>query len=376
MRVLVAPDSFGDTLTAVQAADAVARGWSRARPADEVVCAPLSDGGPGFVDVLSERAGTAVTTTVRGPLGDPTDARWLLDDADGTATAYIECAAACGLHLVGTPDPRTALAASTWGVGELVAAALASGARRIVVGLGGSSSTDGGAGMVAALAGHPSPAADEDPAAVSGADPADLVRAARERLAGVEVVVASDVESPLLGASGAAVVFGPQKGADEATVRLLDDRLAAWDRSLSAATGRSWAAEAGAGAAGGLGAGLLALGGRRVSGAEVVADAIGLDGLVAGADLLITGEGRVDEQTLRGKVAAAVARMAVLHDVPTIVVAGQVRLDAAALREAGIVAAHAVVDIATSVEHAMAQAGPLVTELTAGVAASWRHPTR
>lgn len=373
MRVLVAPDSFGDTLTAVQAADAVALGWSRARPDDEVVCAPQSDGGPGFVDVLATRTGRVVVTTVRGPLGSPVDARWLLDESGPTPTAYIECAQACGLHLVGTPTPHTAVTASTWGVGELVAAALAARARRVVVGLGGSSSTDGGAGMVAALAGNPSPAADEDPAGASDdADRQRWIGVARDLLADVEVVVASDVESPLLGANGAAAVFGPQKGADAATVDTLEDRLREWDDALTRATGRSWRDEPGAGAAGGLGVGLLALGGRRVSGAQVVAEAVGLADLVARADVVVTGEGRVDTQTLTGKVVAAVARLAAEHGVPTAVVAGQVQLDQASLDAAGIVTARAIVDVAESVQHAMDQAGPLLADLVEPMARDWR----
>ncbi|WP_299576891.1 glycerate kinase [uncultured Williamsia sp.] len=372
MRVLVAPDSFGDTLTAVEAADAVARGWLRARPDDEVVCAPQSDGGPGFVDVLATRTGRVVVTTVRGPLGSPVDARWLLDESGPTPIAYVECAQACGLHLVGTPTPHTAVTASTWGVGELVAAALAAGAGRVVVGLGGSSSTDGGAGMVAALAGHPPPAADEDPAGASDdADRQRWIALARDLLADVEVVVASDVESPLLGPSGAAAVFGPQKGADPATVDTLEGRLREWDDALTRATGRSWRDEPGAGAAGGLGVGLLALGGRRVSGARVVADAIGLEGLVSRADVVITGEGRVDTQTLTGKVVAAVARLAADRQVPTAVVAGQVQLDAASLDAAGIVTARAVVDIAESLQHAMDQAGPLLADLVEPMARDW-----
>ena len=373
MRVLVAPDSFGDTLTAVQAADAVARGWSRARPGDEVVCAPQSDGGPGFVDVLATRTGRVVVTTVRGPLGSPVDARWLLDESGPTSTAYIECAQACGLHLVGTPTPQTAVAASTWGVGELVAAARAARARRIVVGLGGSSSTDGGAGMVAALAGHPPPAAEEDPAAAcDDVDRQRWITVARDLLADVEVVVASDVESPLLGPSGAAAVFGPQKGADPTTVDVLEDRLRGWDDALTRATGRTRRDQPGAGAAGGLGVGLLALGGRRVSGAQVVADAVGLPDLVSRADVVITGEGRVDTQTLTGKVVAAVARLAAEAGVPTVVVAGQVQLDRASLDAAGIVSAHAVVDVAESVRHAMDQAGPLLADLVEGMARDWR----
>ncbi len=357
MRALIAPDSFGDTLTAVQAADAIAGGWARARPDDEVVCAPLSDGGPGFVDVLAARFGRVVTTTVQGPLGQPVDARWLIDDRDGVITAYVECAQACGLHQIGERTPPTALAASTHGVGELVAAAAGAGASTIIVGLGGSGSSDGGAGLIAALAGGAS------------VDP----RAARDRLVGVALIAASDVDNPLLGPSGAAAVFGPQKGADALMVATLESRMSVQNVTLSALAGRDVAAEAGAGAAGGLGAALLALGARRVSGAAVIAEAIGLDELMAGASLLITGEGKFDQQTLQGKVVSAVATTAARENVPTVVLAGQVLLSAGELAEARISEAHAIVDVADSVTHAMDDAGPLLSRLAEQTARSWRR---
>ncbi|MBJ7289544.1 glycerate kinase [Williamsia sp.] len=357
MRALIAPDSFGDTLTAVQAADAIATGWSRARPDDQLVCAPLSDGGPGFVDVLAARFGRLITTTVPGPLGDPVDAQWLIDDTGDTVTAYIECAQACGLHLVGSRSPSAAFAASTRGVGDLVSAAAAAGAQRIVVGLGGSASTDGGSGLIAALAG-PAPS-----------DP----RTAADRLAGMDLVAASDVDNPMLGPKGAAAVFGPQKGADPAMVAALEDRLAAWNATLTALAGCDIAEEPGAGAAGGLGAALIALGARRVSGATVIATAIGLDELVADADLLITGEGKFDHQTLQGKVVSAVATAAARRDLPTVVFAGQVVLTGAELASAGIAQAHAIVDIAESTQHAMDDAGPLLTRLAEQAGLAWRR---
>ncbi|GAA1462190.1 glycerate kinase family protein [Williamsia maris] len=357
MRALIAPDSFGDTLTAVQAADAIATGWARARPDDDLVCAPLSDGGPGFVDVLAARFGRVISTTVPGPLGDPVDARWLIDDTDDTITAYIECAQACGLHQVGTRSPRTAFTASTRGVGDLIAAALAAGATTIVVGLGGSASTDGGAGLIAALAGPGSP------------DP----RAAADRLDGIDLIAASDVDNPLLGPAGAAAVFGPQKGADPDMVATLEDRMVAWNETLISLAGHDVADESGAGAAGGLGAALIALGARRVSGAAVIAAAIGLDDLVAAADLLITGEGKFDRQTLQGKVVSAVAASASAGDLPTVVFAGQVVLTHAELVGAGIAQAHAIVDIAESVQHAMDDAGPLLARLAEQAGLAWRR---
>ena len=204
MRVLIAPDCYGDSLSAVAATEAIAAGWRQARPDDELTRAPQSDGGPGFVDVLASRLGRSETLRVCGPLDAEVDAHWVFDSA-GPPTAYLESAQACGLALLdGPPTPRTALAAQTTGVGQLIAAALARGATRIVVGLGGSASTDGGRGMVEALGGP---------------------RSAQGRLAGVELIAATDVEHPLLGPMGAARVFGPQKGADDRTVAVLERRL-------------------------------------------------------------------------------------------------------------------------------------------------------
>ena len=218
MTVLVAPDSFGDTLTAVAAADCIAAGWLSARSDDTVLLAPQSDGGPGFVDVLASRLGIVHTTRVSGPLGAAVEARWLLDTGTDGATAYLECAQCCGLHqLGGAPTPRTALAADSSGLGQLIVAALAAGASRLVVGLGGSSTSDGGAGLIGALGGPD---------------------AARELLSEVEIVVASDVENPLLGPLGAASVFGPQKGADHGTVAAIEERMRQWAQVLTALAGR------------------------------------------------------------------------------------------------------------------------------------------
>ena len=353
LRILIAPDSFGDTMSAVVASVAISRGWAAARPDDTLVLAPQSDGGPGFVDVLASRFGEIVAEDVHGPLGAGVTAHWLFDDA--SSTAYVECAQACGLHqLGGRPTPRTAVAATTHGVGELVAAALARGARHLVVGLGGSATTDGGAGLVDALGG-----------------PAR----ARERLAGVEIVVASDVENPLLGSLGAAAVFGPQKGADPETVELLEKRLTEWSVTLNELAGHDVTADAGAGAAGGLGAALLALGGSRVSGATVVADATDLTADVAAADLVITGEGRFDSQTLRGKVVSALHNAASTSGASgagaqTLVLAGQVTLSPAEIEEAGIAGAHAIVDVAGSVKVAMDDAENQLVRLAEKVAGS------
>jgi glycerate kinase len=329
LRVLIAPDSYGDSLSAVEAAHAIASGWRQARPDDVLTLAPQSDGGPGFVDVLAARVGDRRTARVSGPLVADVDADWVLDGR----SAYLECAQACGLHLLGAPpSPETAATAHTRGVGQLVDAAIAGGADRIVVGLGGSATTDGGRGMVEVLGG---------------------LAEARRALAGTELIAATDVEHPLLGPMGSARVFGPQKGADPDTVDMLEARLTAWAAELDAAAGRAVSGERGAGAAGGLGAALLALGGRRESGASIIAEHTGLASDIAVADLIVTGEGRFDDQSLHGKVISAVAAGA---RSPVLVLAGQVTLDRAALQKAGVSAAYSIADYAGSVQLAMTDA--------------------
>jgi glycerate kinase len=350
MRVLIAPDCYGDSLTAVEAAQAIADGWRRGRPDDELTLAPQSDGGPGFVGVLAGRLGELHTLRVSGPLTEEVSAQWVLDPA-APRTAYVECAQACGLALLGGPPTvQTALAAHSRGVGQLIAAAEKAGAGRIVVGLGGSACTDGGRGMVEELG---------------------ALAAARELLAGVELIAATDVEHPLLGPMGAATVFGPQKGADPDTVRVLERRLSDWAVELNAAAGRAVSDEPGAGAAGGIGAGLLALGGRRESGAAIIAEHTRLADDVAAAELVITGEGRFDDQSLHGKVVSALAAGARSRRIPVLVLAGQVTLDEARLRDAGIAAAFSITDHAGSVALAIEDAANQLEELAQVTAATW-----
>jgi glycerate kinase len=344
--MLIAPDSYGDTLTAVEAAAAIAAGWNRVRRGDHLIVAPQSDGGPGFVDVLASRLGERRHLQVCGPLADAVRAEWVLDPTP--ATAYLECAQACGLALLGgPPTPQTALAARSSGVGQLVAAAVDAGAARIVVGLGGTASTDGGRGLIEALGG---------------------LDVGRRLLAGVELIAACDVEHPLVGPWGAARVFGPQKGADAATVAALEERLVQWAGELDAAAGRPVSAESGAGAAGGIGAALFALGGRCESGASIIAEHTGLAGDLAAVDLVITGEGKFDDQSLRGKVVGAMAAAARSSQVPVVVLAGQVALDEPAFHAAGIVAAFAVSDYAGSVRLALADAANQLMGLASQVA--------
>lgn len=347
MLVLVAPDCYGDSMSAEQAAAAIATGWTRSRPGDRFIVAPQSDGGPGFVEVLAGRLGELRQVPVVGPLDAMVEATWVFD-AD-SATAYLECAQACGLTLLGgPPTPATAMVAHSRGVGRLIAEAMRAGARRIVVGLGGSACTDGGQGMVAELGG--------------------LV-AARRQLADVELIAACDTEYPLLGPWGAARVFGPQKGADTATVAALEVRLEAWALTLDEVAGRDVSAEPGAAAAGGIGAGLFALGGRCQSGAAIIAEHTNLDDDLDVAELIVTGEGRFDEQSLHGKVVGYLADAARPRGIPVVVLAGQVLLDNSTVRSSGIMAALSIADYAGSVRLAQADAANQLMGLASVAAA-------
>jgi glycerate kinase len=332
VRVVVAPDSFGGTLSAEEAAEAIAAAWPAPHETHRV---PLSDGGPGFLDALP---GTRVTALVQDPLGRPVLAAFLLD---GT-TAYVEAAQAAGLHLL-DPEERDPTRTSTAGVGELVRAALDAGATRVVVGLGGTATNDGGRGFVEALG--------------------DLEATGRP-----ELVAATDVDNPLLGPDGATRVFGPQKGATGVQVEELELRLTAWADELEART-RPARDLAGAGAAGGLGFALLALGGGRVAGFDVVAAAVGLEELIRGADLVITGEGRLDGQSVRGKVVAGVSRLAAEHGVPCVAVAGEVLLGRREAGAAGLAATYALVD--HDAAHARSDAPRVLREVAERVARAW-----
>ncbi|SPM32088.1 Glycerate kinase [Mycobacterium terramassiliense] len=347
MQVLVAPDCYGDSLSAVQAAAAIATGWTRSRPGDRFIVAPQSDGGPGFIEVLAGRLGQRRRVTVCGPLSTAVEADWVFDRR--SKTAYLECAQACGLALLdGPPTPETALTADSSGVGQLIAEALRAGARRIVVGLGGSACTDGGKGMIAQLGG---------------------LKEAQRAMTNVDLIAATDTEYPMLGPWGAARVFGPQKGADTTTVAALEVRLEAWAIELEAAAGRDVSSEPGAGAAGGLGAGLLALGGRCELGAEIIAEHTHLADDLETADMIVTGEGRFDEQSLHGKVVGCLAESAGPLGIPVIVLAGQVGLENSAVRSSGIMSALSIADYAGSVRLAQADAANQLMGLASEVAA-------
>ena len=367
MRVLIAPDDFKGTLSAGEAAAAIAAGWRSRAPDDILTLLPLSDGGPGFVLAIGAAADAEIVPVgVRGPMGETAIGMVAMIDR----TAYVESAHGCGLALV-HPDRRKAGAATSYGVGQLIAAAIDSGATRVVVGLGGSASTDGGAGMLAALGataadvtGAPV-ALDSGGAALAGIATIDL-GPARDRLGAVELIAASDVDAPLLGAHGAAHGFAPQKGADAEEVESLEGALEAFAR----ASGGDIAEQAGAGAAGGLGFGLALLGAHRIPGIDVVREAVGLDEALEACDLVVTGEGSFDWQSLHGKAVTGVAAAALERGRPVVVVAGRVGVGRREYAALGITEAHEIGE-----EPGAAPAGALA-RAAAQVASQWSRRQR
>ncbi len=331
----------------------MANGWLRRCPDDEIVQVPLSDGGPGFVDVIeASRGGRLIDVAVTGPLGEPVPAQFLLVEN----TAYVESAQAVGLHLV-PREQRDPSRTTSAGMGDLVRAAVAAGAERIIVGLGGSSVCDAGAGMLVRLGAIARNAAGEDvsDAMLAGGGAVGVVATfdlapARLLVDGVDLIVASDVDSPLLGARGAALGFGAQKFADPA--RVLPVELDALEHAVAAVSvavgrrpdGRDPAVALGAGAAGGVGFALLALGGSRVPGIATVLEQVGLHDRIATADVVVTGEGSFDWQSLRGKVVSGVAAAALEQGRPVVVLAGRVDVGRREYAAIGVSAAFGVVD--------------------------------
>jgi glycerate kinase len=368
MRVLVAPDKFAGTLTAVEAAEAIAEGWRRTVPDDDVVTAPMADGGPGFVDVLhAATGGDLLAVTVRGPFESPVPGTLLLVGR----RAFVESAQACGLTLLPrqgpAPAPGAVEDASTFGVGELVAEALAAGASEIVLGLGGTGTNDGGAGMLAALGATSEPAGALT-AGVTGLTELQSVdlSPAKDRLGGVDLVAATDVDNPLLGLRGATNVFGPQKG-------VAADRLLEVDGALTRfahLAGRELADARGAGAAGGLGYALMLLGGRREPGFATVADAVGTAEAIRTADLVLTGEGKLDWQSMSGKVVSGIAALAAPAMRPCVVIAGSVQVGLRELRANGIEAAYSVADV-VGADAAFAEPAESLAKVAARVARTW-----
>ncbi len=359
MRVLIAPDKFAGTLTAVEAAEAMAEGWRRRSPGDQLDLAPMSDGGPGFVGVLhTALGGDLEVVTVPGPHGEPTPATLLLVDG----TAYVESAQACGIELTGGEGVEVA---STVGVGRLVEVAVEAGARTVVVGLGGSGTNDGGAGLLHALGATADGRLDAGPLRLSDVTSVDL-GPARERVAGVRLVAASDVDVPLTGLFGATKSFGPQKGVAEERIALLDGLL----EQLAVATDRRLSLEKGAGAAGGLGFALMLLGAERRPGIELVTEAVDLAGRATAADLVLTGEGAFDFSSRSGKVPYGVAQVAAEALRPCVALAGQVLVGSREMRALGVEAAYSLVELVGE-ERALGDPAGALADLAERVARTW-----
>ncbi|WP_256255821.1 glycerate kinase [Streptomyces sp. MUSC 14] len=368
-RVLVAADKFKGSLTAVQVAERVTAGLRRVVPDVEVEALPVADGGDGTVDAAVAAGFERREVRVAGPLSQEVTAAYALR---GT-TAVVEMAEASGLQRLpaGVFAPLTA---STYGSGELLRAALDAGARTIVFGVGGSATTDGGAGMLSALGAR---FLDEDgePVPPGGGGLADLARADLSaldpRLSSVELVLASDVDNPLTGPKGAPAVYGPQKGASPDDVDTLDAALAHYAKVLEAAVGpraAEHAAAPGAGAAGGIGYGALLLGARFRPGIEVMLDVLGFAPALERASLVITGEGSLDEQTLHGKAPAGVASAARAAGRTVVAVCGRLALPEEALLRAGIERAYPLTAVEPDVARCIADAGPILERVAARIA--------
>jgi glycerate kinase len=374
MKIIIAPDSFKDSLSAEGVAQAIAEGLAQVWPDAELVQCPMADGGEGTVDaVLAACKGQLRHHVVRGPLGTAVEAHWgWLADSH---TAIIEMAEASGLQLV-PPGQRDACTTTTHGTGELIRAALDAGAERIILAIGGSATNDGGAGAMQAL-GVQLFDADDQPLAPGGLALARLARISLEhldpRLAQVRFEIAADVNNPLCGPHGASAIFGPQKGANPEQVQQLDAALGRFADHCANVLSKDVRDEPGSGAAGGLGFAAKAFFGAQFrAGVEVVAELVGLDAAVRGADLVITGEGRFDSQTLRGKTPFGVARIARQHKVPVIVIAGTLGDGYEQMYAHGVDAAFALPSGPMTLEQACAEAPRLLSERAADVARLWR----
>lgn len=365
--VVVAPDKFKGSLTAEQVAAAVSSGLRRVVAAD-VVAVPVADGGDGTVAAALAAGYEPVSVRAAGPTGEPVRTTY----ARAGDLAVIEMADVSGLVRLpgGRQEPLTA---TSRGLGEVMAAAIDAGCRRLVLGIGGSASTDGGAGMLSALGARlldaaGAPLADGGGAlgGLAGLDLAPL----RARMGEVTVTVACDVDNPLTGPRGAAAVYGPQKGASAADVAALDAHLAHVADVVTVTTGADLREEPGAGAAGGVGyAALAVLGARLRPGIDLVLDLVGFREKLVGADLVITGEGSLDEQTLHGKAPAGVAAVAAARHIPVIAVCGRTTLEPQQVRAAGFHTAYPLTDLEPDVRRCMAEAAPLLERLGERIAA-------
>ncbi|EOL9023512.1 glycerate kinase [Cronobacter sakazakii] len=372
-KIVIAPDSFKESLSAMDVAKAIEAGFREIYPQANYVCVPMADGGEGTVEAMvAATGGQIITTPVTAPLGNKVDGFFgLLGDGE---TAVVEMAAASGLHLVPTAqrDPRIT---TSYGTGELILAALERGVKAIIIGIGGSATNDGGAGMMQALGARFLDGEGRE-LAPGGAALARLERldlsALDPRLAQVSVTAACDVDNPLCGEKGASAVFGPQKGATPAMVTELDAALRRFGEQLEAATGKAIISVPGAGAAGGMGAALLGmLNAELRPGIEIVIESLGLAQAVRDADLVITGEGRLDSQSIHGKTPVGVARVAKQFQRPVVAIAGSLTPDYQIVHEHGIDAAFSVIDRIVTLQEALDDAERNLRVTARNVAALW-----
>lgn len=362
MKIVIAPDSFKGSLTALQVAEAIEVGLRRVFPTAAIEKVPMADGGEGTVQSLVDATGGEILTArVRDPLGNPIDAQYgVLGDG---ITAVIEMAAASGLTLVPL-DKRDPRVTTTYGTGELIRAALGHGCRKLIIGIGGSATNDGGAGMAQALGAKLLTASNEQIgpggghlATLNSIDLSELDQRIRE----METVVACDVNNPLTGKEGASHVYGPQKGATPEMIEELDASLAHFNKIVQRDLSKSVGDVPGAGAAGGLGAGLMAfLNASLKSGIEIVTEATQLSKQFAGADLVITGEGQINFQTVFGKTPVGVAKVAKTHNIPVIAIAGSIADRSDGVYNAGIDAMVDIVPEPMSLETAIEKATTLI----------------
>lgn len=371
MKIVIAPDSYKESLSALEVATQIELGFQEIFPHAHYLKVPMADGGEGTVQAMAQATnGRIVEVAVTGPLGQPVQGFYALT-GDGHM-AMIEMAAASGLALV-PPEQRNPLITTSYGTGELITAALDAGARHLILGLGGSATNDGGAGMLQALGVKLLDAAGQD-IGYGGAALAQLARMDASgidvRLADCIIEVACDVDNPLTGPRGASAIFGPQKGATPEMVQQLDANLQHFAQIIARDVGVEVDQVPGAGAAGGMGAAMLAfLKGQLRPGCEIIAKAVGLDAAVQGASLVITGEGRIDQQTIFGKTPFGVATVAKQHGVPVIGIAGSLGQNAHVVHAHGIDAIASVLSRPCNIQEAVAEAECNVRSTARNIAA-------
>ncbi|CDH34535.1 glycerate kinase [Xenorhabdus bovienii] len=374
MKIVIAPDSFKESLSALQVAEAIEQGFREIFPQAAYIKLPMADGGEGTVESLvAATGGQRISCSVTDPLGQPVDAFFgLLGDGK---TAVIEMAAASGLHLV-PMEQRNPLITTSYGTGELILAALEHGVQKLILGIGGSATNDGGAGMMQALGAQlwdgdcrilplgGAALTRLESIGLSGLDP---------RLSQLEITVACDVNNPLCGELGASAIFGPQKGATPEMVKALDSALHHYGMKIESLTDKKVIDVAGAGAAGGMGASLLGcLGAKLQSGIEIVINTLKLEEVIQGADLVITGEGRMDSQTIQGKTPIGVARVAKKFGIPTIALVGGMSRDYHVVHQHGLDAVFSIVPGACSLSDALVNGADNLRVTARNVASVWR----